>query len=125
MAIFVFGSNEAGIHGAGAARYAREVHGAVMGVGLGPQGNTFAIPTKDWNINSLPLSTIQFYVDAFIRFANEKDYATFHLTKIGCGLAGFSQKDIAPMFANAPDNVILIDDDGREDCKASEWHKRV
>lgn len=125
MAVFVFGSNESGYHGAGAAKFAHERHGAVFGVGFGPQGNSFAIPTKDWNINTLPLAVVQGYVNAFIRYAQEKDYATFHLTKIGCGLAGFTERDIAPLFTYAPDNVILIDDYGNEVFKASEWLGRL
>lgn len=123
--IFVFGSNEAGIHGAGAARYALMHKGAVYGVGYGRQGDSFAIPTKDWTVDQLPLDTIKSYVDGFIRFAKTFNTAEFHLTKIGCGLAGFQQSDIAPMFADAPKNVFLIDDFGNVVCYASEWKDRV
>jgi len=104
--IFVFGSNEAGIHGAGAARFAVENCGAVQGIGYGLQGMAFAIPTCSLPGRPLPLDDIRLNISRFLRFA--KDYkkssnkkereAVFFLTKIGCGLAGYSEEDIAPMF---------------------------
>ena len=105
--VFVFGSNESGIHGAGAAKVARTNFGAQMGKGFGIQGQSFAIPTKDWNINVLPLEVIKFYVDRFISFAENNSSLTFLVTRVGCGLAGYSPQDIGPLFANAPNNVIL------------------
>ncbi len=103
--IFVFGSNEAGRHGAGAARAAVMHYGAIYGQFFGFQGRSFAIPTKDENIETLPLSDIKSYVENFIanarRFSNEK----FFMTRIGCGLAGYSDEDIAPMFKGAPTNI--------------------
>jgi len=105
--IFVFGSNEAGIHGAGAARVARDLFGAKIGQGVGRTGQTYAIPTKDHMIKTLDLGKIKKYVDCFIEESKNYPYLTFLVTEIGCGLAGYTIKDIAPMFKNAPDNVIL------------------
>jgi hypothetical protein len=106
--IFVFGSNLAGRHGAGAALHARRVHGAIYGQGVGLQGNSWAIPTKDHRLRPLPLSEVAGYVAAFLAQA-EVLYPelTFRVTPIGCGLAGFSPDDIAPLFRDAPSNVIL------------------
>jgi len=103
--IFVFGSNAAGRHGKGAALYARQHKGAIYGVGYGLQGSSFAIPTKDKNLKTLPLETIKHYVDMFLEFARMVDLE-FELTPIGCGLAGYKYSDIAPMFAEASPNVI-------------------
>jgi hypothetical protein len=105
--VFVFGSNESGIHGAGAAKVARTNFGAQMSKGFGMSGKSFAIPTKDWDIKTLPLEVIKFYVDRFIAFAESNSSLTFLVTKIGCGLAGYSAADIGPLFANAPSNVVL------------------
>lgn len=105
--IFVFGSNLAGRHGKGAALHARQHHGAAYGVGLGLTGNAFAIPTKDRDIRTLPLSEIERYVTRFKVFAAERQDLTFRLTPIGCGLAGYKPNQIAPMFRDAPGNVIL------------------
>jgi hypothetical protein len=105
--IFCFGSNLAGIHGAGAARFAVENHGARYRQGIGLQGNSYAIPTKDRNINTLPLDDIQEHVDVFIIFAQEHPELSFEVTRIGCGLAGYTDSDIAPMFKGAPSNCIL------------------
>lgn len=95
--IFVFGSNESGIHGAGAARLAHNKFGAVWGVGFGPTGSSFAIPTKDWKLEQLPLGTVAVYCDAFVRFA-KKSNRKFNVTAVGCGLAGFTPDQIAPFF---------------------------
>lgn len=105
--IFVFGSNEAGRHGAGAAGYAQVEHGAKYGQGWGLQGNSFAIPTKNHFIRTLPLERINKYVQDFLFIARENPDLEFNLTCIGCGLAGYEVKDIAPMFADAPPNVIM------------------
>lgn len=105
--IFVFGSNLAGRHGAGAALKAFREHGAIYGQGIGIQGDSYAIPTKDENIQTLPLNKIQKYVDQFIRFAKLNPDKKFQVTRVGCGLAGYTDEDIAPMFVNAPDNCIL------------------
>ena len=102
--IFVFGSNLAGRHGAGAAKFARQYHGAVYGEGVGIQGQSYAIPTKDKNLRTLGLRVIQSYVDQFIGFASARKDLTFYVTPIGCGLAGYSRDQIRPMFADMPDN---------------------
>ncbi len=107
--IFVFGSNLSGIHGAGAAKQALKF-GAVMGVGIGLQGQTYAIPTKDYNIKrTLTIKEIIPYVDQFIDFAYKNIKFNFLVTEIGCGLAGYSVEDIAPLFKNAIelDNIHL------------------
>lgn len=102
--IFVFGSNLEGIHAGGAARVAYECFGAVMGQGSGPQGQSYAIPTMQGGVE-----TIKPYVDEFIRLAREWDQNTFYVTRIGCGIAGFTDEEIAPLFDEAYDlyNVRL------------------
>lgn len=102
--IFVFGSNEVGVHGAGAALSAYHGHGAKLGQGFGPAGNSFAIPTKDWRIETLPIAVIKAYVDRFIVYARFNPDHQFQVTAIGCGLAGLKHKDIAPLFKYAPPN---------------------
>ncbi|HEY4415921.1 MAG TPA: hypothetical protein VGO57_09535 [Verrucomicrobiae bacterium] len=105
--IFVFGSNEAGNHAAGAAHQAKVHWSAVQGVGFGPTGKSFAIPTMDWNLISLPLSEIQHYVDRFIAYARLHDELKFLVTPIGTGICGYDHEQIAPMFKDAPDNCVL------------------
>lgn len=95
--IFVFGSNEAGIHGAGAAKFARRF-GAINGVGVGHCGQTYAIPTKDKRISTLPLSNISTHIDNFIIYTKSKPDLIFLVTQIGCGLAGYNPHQIAPLF---------------------------
>ena len=99
--IFVFGSNLSGRHGAGAARYARLHHGAIMGQGIGLQGSSYALPTKGVNISFMPLKDIGKHVDEFISFAQSRPDLTFRVTRVGCGLAGFTDEDIAPLFKEA------------------------
>ena len=91
--IFVFGSNLAGMHGGGAARTARLYFGAVMGNGNGPQGQSYAIPTMQGGVE-----TIRPYVDKFIDYAKAHPELTFLVTPIGCGIAGFTPDEIAPLF---------------------------
>lgn len=105
--VFVFGSNLAGRHGKGAARYALEQEGAAYGQGVGLQGNSYAIPTKDEQIRALPLDRIAEYVGLFLQFATLRPDLKFRVTKIGCGLAGYSEDQIAPFFKGAPKNVDL------------------
>jgi hypothetical protein len=105
--IFVFGSNLAGRHGKGAALTAFKRYGAIYGQGIGLQGNSYAIPTKDENIKTLPLNKIKRYVEQFIKFATLNPDMRFKVTAIGTGLAGYDETEIAPMFVNAPDNCIL------------------
>lgn len=104
--VFVFGSNLAGRHGKGAALWARQNRGAVYGQGIGPQGNSYAIPTKDECLRTLPLEKIAGYVRGFLNYALNSPSVQFQLTPIGCGLAGYRRDQIEPMFANAPPNVI-------------------
>jgi hypothetical protein len=104
---FTFGSNEAGIHGAGAAAYAYKNRKAVWGVGYGQTGQAFAIPTKDKQIQTLPLSAVQEYVDRFLDHARQNPHIEFQVTRIGCGLAGFTDEEIAPLFADAPPNCLF------------------
>jgi hypothetical protein len=105
--IFVFGSNLAGRHGKGAALTAKLEHGAIYGRGIGRQGESYAIPTKDGNLNVLPLSEIQKHVTMFIKYAEENRDLEFFVTKIGCGLAGYKESEISPFFMNAPGNCVL------------------
>ncbi len=105
--VFVFGSNLAGRHGKGAALFARQERGAIYGVGQGRTGNAYAIPTKDTNLRTLPLSEIARYVAVFLDYARRNPDLTFEVTRIGCGLAGYTDSDIAPMFADAPENCQL------------------
>ena len=105
--IFVFGSNLAGFHGGGAARIALNNFGAIWGQGVGMQGQCYAIPTMQGGVE-----TIKPYVDEFIDFARTHTEYTFLVTRIACGIAGFSPREIAPLFADAIDveNVILPED---------------
>ncbi len=102
--IFVFGSNLAGAHGGGAAHIACQRFGAIWGQGVGLQGLSYAIPTMQGGVE-----TIKPYVDQFIEFATSHPELTFLVTRIGCGIAGFRDEEIAPLFAAALDveNVIL------------------
>jgi ADP-ribosylglycohydrolase len=102
--VFVFGSNLAGFHGGGAARVARNKFGAVMGQGVGLQGQSYAIPTMQGGVE-----TIKPYVDEFIDFAKGRPDLKFYVTRIGCGIAGFLDTAIAPLFAAAVGvpNIIL------------------
>lgn len=94
--VFVFGSNVNGQHCSGAARTAYEHFGAVWGKGVGIQGSSYAIPTMHGDINLLRL-----YVDDFIDYASTHPYLTFLVTRVGCGIAGFKDSQIAPLFAGA------------------------
>lgn len=105
--VFVFGSNLAGMHGGGAARAARLHFGAKMGQGVGLQGQSYAIPTMQGGPE-----TIQPYVDEFVAFARQHPEMRFFVTRIGCGIAGFTPEDIAPLFREAKnvDNICLPED---------------
>ena len=102
--IFVFGSNLQGMHGGGAARVAHRKFGAEWGVGIGLTGQTYAIPTMQGGVE-----TIAPYVDEFIEFASNHKELKFYVTRIGCGIAGFRDEEIAPLFADAieVENIIL------------------
>lgn len=105
--VFVFGSNLAGVHGAGAAKAALERHGAKYGMGVGRSGNSYALPTKDERIETLPMSRIEDFVTEFIDYAKANPGVLFQVTQIGCGLAGLKSQDIAPMFFDAPENCLF------------------
>ena len=102
--IFVFGSNLAGSHGGGAARLAYNRFGAIWGRGVGLQGQSYGIPTMHGGVDA-----IKPYVDEFIEFAKQHPEYKFLVTKIGCGIAGFTTDEMAPLFQGAIDveNVIL------------------
>lgn len=108
--IFVFGSNEAGRHGVGAARRARQAYGAKYGQGKGLQGSSFAIPTKDHSLKTLSLNKVAAYVAEFKEFAALNLDKELYITRIGCGLAGFDDEQIAPLFVNSPRNCIFSKD---------------
>ena len=107
--IFVFGSNMAGRHGLGAALTAMQLFGARYGVGRGLQGSSYALPTKDFEVNTLSLDEIEEEIRTFLIFANQRTDLTFLVSKVGCGLAGYNANQVAKLFANyvIPDNVIL------------------
>lgn len=102
--IFVFGSNLQGMHGGGAAYIALEKFGAKLGQGVGLQGRSYAIPTMQGGVE-----TIRPYVDEFIAYAKIHPEMKFLVTRIGCGIAGFKDGEIAPLFRNAVDveNIYL------------------
>ncbi len=103
--IFVFGSNLSGIHGAGAARAAFDRFGAIWGQGTGFAGRTYAIPTKDFGISrTLNEEEISEHIVKFITAANVCNHLTFFVTRIGCGLAGYDDSEIAPLFKGCPSN---------------------
>ncbi|MCP3921305.1 MAG: hypothetical protein GY714_01840 [Desulfobacterales bacterium] len=105
--IFVFGSNLAGRHGKGAALHAKHSYDAVQGEGSGRTGNAYAIPTKDEDLNILDIYTISEHIVNFITYAIGNPDLEFEVTKIGCGLAGYSEDDIKIFFKGAPDNCHL------------------
>ena len=105
--IFVFGSNLAGRHGAGAARTARLQHGAIYGMGVGRTGDSYAIPTLDGQLRKLQLYQIGNYVSDFCDYAKANEHLTFYVTRLGCGLAGFTDAEIAPLFKGVSKNCIL------------------
>ena len=105
--IFVFGSNVQGEHVGGAALFAQKQFGAIYGLGEGLQGQSYGIPTMQGGVE-----TIRPYVDEFIAFAQEHPELTFLVTRIGCGIAGFTDDEISPLFDKAHDidNIILPED---------------
>jgi hypothetical protein len=105
--VFVFGSNLAGRNGKGAALTAARHWGAIYGVGVGRTGNAYAIPTKSASLGTLSLVYIGGHVRDFIEYAKAHPELTFLVTAIGCGLAGYSPHQIAPMFKEAPKNCVL------------------
>ena len=108
--VFVFGSNMAGRHGAGAAKFAVEKFGAVYGIGFGPQGQSYAIPTKNSWLEIMQLEEIKPYIFVFIKYAKQNPDKVFKVTKIGCGLSNYEPIDIAPLFREAIgiENIHLV-----------------
>lgn len=102
--IFVFGSNLQGMHGGGAAFIAYEKFGAIWGQGVGLQGQSYGIPTMHGGVDA-----IKPYVDEFIEFAKSHPEMIFLVTRIGCGIAGFRDEEIAPLFQDCieMENVLL------------------
>ncbi len=117
--IFVFGSNLGGMHGGGAARIAYNKFGALWGQGVGIQGQSYAIPTMHG-----PLSEIKPYIDEFLEYAKQHPQNQFLVTRIGCGIAGFRDEEVAPLFVEAlnipnislPKKWIPIIDNQPRDC---------
>ncbi len=104
--IFVFGSNLQGSHGGGAAAIAAQKFGAIWGQGVGLQGQSYGIPTMHGGV-----AEIRPYIDEFIEFAKQNPNLVFLVTRIGCGIAGFTEEEMAPLFADAVnvENVFLPD----------------
>lgn len=102
--VFVFGSNLEGAHGGGAALQAWQKFGAIWGQGVGLQGQSYGIPTMQGGVD-----TIKPYVDEFISFARRHPELTFLVTSIGCGIAGFTNEEISPLFkeAHGIENIVL------------------
>ena len=102
--IFVFGSNLQGAHAGGAAYVAHRNFGAIWGQGVGLQGQSYGIPTMQGGVE-----TVRPYVNEFIQFAKDHPELTFLVTRIGCGIAGFTDAEMAPLFEKAHnmENVIL------------------
>lgn len=113
--IFVFGSNKAGRHGAGAAEVAHKHFGAVYGRGHGHYGTSYAIPTKDKNIKTLDYWIVSSYIQCFVEYTKSHPEYNFFVTRIGCGLAGFKDCDIAPLFRDCGSNCSF----------AEEWRKHL
>ena len=109
MAVFVFGSNLAGRHGKGAAKFAAEQHGAERGVGEGRTGNAYAIPTKGHKLEILPWDEIHKALVNFVSYARAHADEEFHLTPVGTGLAGYSREQLIKSLKEIglPNNVLL------------------
>lgn len=105
--VFVFGSNLAGRHGGGAAAHARAHFDAVMGRGYGWHGRSYAVPTMDVGLRTLPLRIIAGHVDRFLLTARGEPGFTFYVTAIGTGIANLTHDQVAPLFADAPLNCLL------------------
>ena len=107
--IFVFGSNLAGRHGKGAAADAHKWYGAEYGVGKGPTGQAYALPTKNEKLEVLWLVDIEGYIKDFLEYANGNPKKRFHVTPIGTGLAGYTKREIASLFKGKkiPSNVVF------------------
>ncbi len=104
-AILVFGSNLSAIHGGGAAALAERKYGASRKIAEGLSGNSYALPTKDEEIETLPLDDIKGRVKTFLKFARANPGEDIFMTRVGCVLAGYKDHQIAPMFKGAPTNI--------------------
>ena len=111
---FVFGSNEAGRHGKGAALCAKNHFGAVYGQGHGEQWRSYAIATKDAFLRSLPLDKIAENVRVFLLHATNHPHKQFAVSRVGCDLAGYSDEEIAPLFKGHPSNVYFLEEIWKE-----------
>ena len=105
--IFVFGSNLAGRHGKGSALVAKQCYGAITGQGVGLQGSSYAIPTKDSQLKTLPICEIDPHVENFITFAKQHPDWKFDIVRIDFRLAGYTDAQIAPLFRGAPPNCLF------------------
>ena len=105
--IFVFGSNLLGVHGAGAALFAAQHCGAQYKVGEGLTGHAYALPTCDVPGSPLSLSRIELAVERFKIVARNNPNKTFFMTRVGCGIAGFTDDQIAPLFVGSSSNIIF------------------
>lgn len=105
--IFVFGSNLAGRHGKGAAETAHKLYGAKYGIGKGLTGDSYAIPTKNEDLVPLTLDEIEDHIKTFVKFTKKYPFKKFLLTRVGCGLSGNKDSDIAPLFTGIDMNVKI------------------
>lgn len=105
--VFVFGSNLAGNHRKGAAKTALDKFGAMQGVGRGWSGQSFAIPTQNEHLQAMPIHQVEHYIKDFKIYTKNHPKFIYFITAIGCGSTGFHAKDIAPLFQDISDNVIL------------------
>lgn len=115
--IFVFGSNLKGIHGGGAAWYAHKKLGAEIGIGEGLTGRTYALPTCYWPGEPVTYEELMVYVQNFLAFAERRHDLRFFVSAVGCGLAGFDESEVAPLFKDAPINCDLPVGWGHPTCK--------
>lgn len=107
--VWVFGSNLKGIHGSGAAKIALEKYGAIYGRGEGIQGQSYAIPTKITPWVARNIASVKDSINKFIKYSRGNKEKTFFITRVGCGLAGFSDEEIAPLFVGCGDNCNMPD----------------
>jgi hypothetical protein len=105
--ILVFGSNRKGIHGAGSAQVAFRRYGAEFGIGEGRTGNAYAIPTKETPYRGRSISDIRASVDLFLEYARAHPELEFAVVRVGCGLAGRTDEQMAPLFDSAPENCAF------------------
>jgi hypothetical protein len=105
--VFVFGSNLMGHHAGGAARFAVDYRAATQGIGQGPTGRAYALPTMAQLGVPLTLEGVRAAVTLFKVYAYVREDLEFFVTPVGTGIAGFTHEEIAPLFADAPSNCVL------------------